>query len=171
MPLAPCPDCGRDVSTAAPSCIHCGRPLAEASASPAAAKPMAGIVTACVLGGVTLAWTLLPREPAATEWGADAHKVSQGLHLLGCTALLIGALLSLAGQRVGNGIVRGTSWLMIVAVLGLMLLTWRLASVGVEADLGERGTTLLGWVAVVGALFGIAQWVLYLYLFRRSRYP
>ena len=26
MPVAPCPDCGKDVSTAAPNCPHCGRP-------------------------------------------------------------------------------------------------------------------------------------------------
>jgi di/tricarboxylate transporter len=145
--------------------------MAEASASPAAPRPLAGIVTACVLGGVTLAWTLLPREPAATEWGPDVQNVSNGVHLLGCTALLIGALLSLAGQRVGNRIVRGTSWLMIVAVLGLMLMTWRLASMGAEAELGENAAAVLGGVALVTALFGIAQWVLYLYLFRRSRYP
>jgi uncharacterized membrane protein YdbT with pleckstrin-like domain len=34
MPLVPCPDCGREVSTAAPACPQCGRP------SPAATTPI-----------------------------------------------------------------------------------------------------------------------------------
>ncbi len=34
MPVIPCPDCNRDVSTLAPTCPHCGRP------SPAAAAPL-----------------------------------------------------------------------------------------------------------------------------------
>jgi uncharacterized membrane protein YdbT with pleckstrin-like domain len=34
MPVIPCPDCNRDVSTLAPACPHCGRP------SPAAATPL-----------------------------------------------------------------------------------------------------------------------------------
>lgn len=39
MPLTTCPDCGRDVSTAAPVCPHCGRPNAPVLAAPAAAPP------------------------------------------------------------------------------------------------------------------------------------
>jgi uncharacterized membrane protein YdbT with pleckstrin-like domain len=35
MPVIACPDCGRDVSTLAPSCPHCGRP------SPAGTAPIA----------------------------------------------------------------------------------------------------------------------------------
>jgi len=34
MPLTTCPDCGREVSTAAPACPHCGRPSAPAVAAP-----------------------------------------------------------------------------------------------------------------------------------------
>lgn len=37
MPLTTCPDCGREVSTAAPACPHCGRPNAPAVAAPQAA--------------------------------------------------------------------------------------------------------------------------------------
>ena len=29
MPTQPCPDCGREVSTAAEACPQCGRPLAR----------------------------------------------------------------------------------------------------------------------------------------------
>ncbi len=36
MPLTTCPDCGREISTAAPACPHCGRPNAPVVAAPAA---------------------------------------------------------------------------------------------------------------------------------------
>jgi membrane protein YdbS with pleckstrin-like domain len=39
MPLTTCPDCGREISTAAPACPHCGRPNAPVVAAPAAAAP------------------------------------------------------------------------------------------------------------------------------------
>lgn len=32
MPLTPCPDCGKDVSSEAPACPHCGRPNKQAAA-------------------------------------------------------------------------------------------------------------------------------------------
>src|SRR5689334_11910452 len=35
MPLIPCPECGREVSTEAKSCPACGFPLAEKTAAPA----------------------------------------------------------------------------------------------------------------------------------------
>ena len=34
MPLTSCPDCGREVSTAAPACPHCGRPTGPVVAPP-----------------------------------------------------------------------------------------------------------------------------------------
>lgn len=37
MPVIACPDCGRDVSTLAPVCPHCGRPSPAGTAIPAAA--------------------------------------------------------------------------------------------------------------------------------------
>ncbi len=40
MSLTTCPDCGREISTLAPACIHCGRPNAQPSAVPmAVARP------------------------------------------------------------------------------------------------------------------------------------
>ena len=39
MPLVRCPDCGRDVSTEAPACLGCGRPM-KREASLAAAPPV-----------------------------------------------------------------------------------------------------------------------------------
>lgn len=34
MAIQPCPDCGKDVSTMAPACPHCGYPMAGPSATP-----------------------------------------------------------------------------------------------------------------------------------------
>ena len=65
MSLVPCPDCGHDVSDAAPACIHCGRPLRPASASPQAASlypyfPVAThkfiVLSLCTLNFYTLYW-------------------------------------------------------------------------------------------------------------------
>src|SRR4051794_28916864 len=41
MPVIACPDCGRDVSTLAPVCPHCGRPSPAGLAPvPAASAPL-----------------------------------------------------------------------------------------------------------------------------------
>lgn len=39
MPVVSCPDCGREVSTLAPACPHCGRPSPGMSAPAAASAP------------------------------------------------------------------------------------------------------------------------------------
>lgn len=40
MSLIPCADCGREISSLAPSCVHCGRPVQQAALVPAyAATP------------------------------------------------------------------------------------------------------------------------------------
>src|SRR4028118_183793 len=52
MPFIPCPDCGRDVSTMAPACPHCGRP------APAATTPI-GVPSAPPRREQTL-WTGAP---------------------------------------------------------------------------------------------------------------
>ncbi len=65
MSLLPCPDCGHDVSDAAPSCIHCGRPLLSAPSSPSAGSlypyfPVAThkfiVLSLCTLNFYTLYW-------------------------------------------------------------------------------------------------------------------
>ena len=33
MPLTTCPDCGREISSLAPACVHCGRPMQTAPSS------------------------------------------------------------------------------------------------------------------------------------------
>ncbi|HYH78658.1 MAG TPA: zinc ribbon domain-containing protein, partial [Longimicrobium sp.] len=120
MPLITCPDCGREVSDAAPACPHCGRPFQPTpSTPPAAPKPIAGIVVACVLGVLTLVWTYT-RPPSAPPMD-EARGLSNAVHGLGSGLLLIGALMSLGGHRWGNTVVRATSFLMI-ALVGLLIL-------------------------------------------------
>jgi hypothetical protein len=176
MPLTACPDCGREVSTAAPVCIHCGRPLAEpapavASAAPAPAKPMAGIVTALVLGVLHIVWAL-GRDPASTERAREVNSLIDGVHTLGNAALIIFALLSLSGHRAANGMVRALSVMMMLAICGCMLLTWDVAE-----DMLAQGNTppgaggFVGAVVVVSTAIQVAPWLLYLYLFRKSRHP
>src|SRR5437764_8543945 len=39
MPLVECADCGKNISDAAPSCIHCGRPMTALAPRVAEPKP------------------------------------------------------------------------------------------------------------------------------------
>jgi hypothetical protein len=129
---------------------------------------MAGIVTAIVLGAVTLAWTLRAREAPSSDWAADMRQLSDAVHLLACSALLCGAGLSWARHRMGNALVRTTSWGMILVTLGMMVVGWMQIAPQMA---GDRAAGWLAGLLVLGALFGSAQWMLYLYLFRKSKYP
>lgn len=55
MALVTCPDCGRDVSSEAPTCIGCGRPM-KAMAPP---EPPAGEVSAARLVVTTIVLVVL----------------------------------------------------------------------------------------------------------------
>ncbi len=46
MPLINCPDCGREVSDIAPTCLHCGRPMVEPSARTVQVRRKGGIYEA-----------------------------------------------------------------------------------------------------------------------------
>ena len=61
MPVVPCPDCQRDVSTLAPACPHCGRPSPAGGAPISEAPPAAPQLPAVeeTLWRGTPAWTLL----------------------------------------------------------------------------------------------------------------
>lgn len=174
MPLIACPDCAREVSDAAPACPHCGRPFhappsAPSAAPTAAPKPIAGIVVACVLGMLTLVWALGPSAGAAAA-KSETREMSNGVHALGCTLLLIGAGMSAAGHRWGNRVVRATAWLMLVLVTVLVLV--------VRSELADRALAEgrppvpgFGWVVALVMAVGLFPWLLYLFLFRRSKYP
>lgn len=82
MPLIQCPDCGKDVSTRAPSCPNCGAPVATISDVRATGAPLTTIqATAKRLKIEQLAATvaiiisvigLMAAEPYSTEteiWG------------------------------------------------------------------------------------------------------
>ncbi|HST57126.1 MAG TPA: hypothetical protein VLK84_00470, partial [Longimicrobium sp.] len=46
MSLIPCSDCGREISSLAPACVHCGRPTAPVQAH-AVAPYVAAAPVAC----------------------------------------------------------------------------------------------------------------------------
>ncbi|HET7462491.1 MAG TPA: zinc ribbon domain-containing protein [Longimicrobium sp.] len=167
MPLITCPDCGREVSDAAPTCPHCGRPFK--SAPPAPRKPVAGIVVACVLGVLMLLWAHGKSTSTSPEV-VEVREMSNSVYTLGCVLLLIGALMSAAGHRWGNRIVRGTSWMMIVLV---SMLTIVIRSTIMDRAAAQGRATTPGFGAAVVLLFvvGLTPWLLYLYLFRKSKYP
>lgn len=183
MPLTPCPDCGREVSTAAPACIHCGRPLAAAApaasaappgpAVPDADKPMAGIVTALVLGVLMIIWFLLRDEPSTPE-GEEVATLINAVHMLGNTVLIIAALLALAGRQAAHGWIRSLSVVMLLAIPGSMLVAWNIAVAMIAAESAtfpEGGRGMLAAIFILATLMQLVPWMLYLYLFRKSRYP
>jgi len=170
MPLISCPDCGREVSDAAPACPHCGRPFQVATPAAAAApKPVAGIAVAGVLGVLTIVWAL-GRTGASSAGVAETREMSNAVHMLGCTLLLIGAGMSAAGHRWGNRVVRATSWLMIVLV-AMLVLVIRSDLAGRALAEGRSPPAGLGWVVALAMVVGLFPWLLYLYLFRKSKYP
>ena len=131
---------------------------------------MAGIVTALVLGMLTMVW-VIRREPVHTEEMLDVGSFINTVHTLGNAALLIGALLSLAGHRAGNGMVRTVSLLMIPAVCVGMLMAWDVTAPVIAQEHGDTGRGLLGAMVALSTALQLAPWLLYLYLFRSSRYP
>jgi drug/metabolite transporter (DMT)-like permease len=146
----------------APACVHCGHPFTAAWP-----KPVAGIVVACVLGVLTLLWAR-GSSPSASPHAVEVREMSNTVHMLGSVLLLIGALLSAAGHRWGNRVVRATSWLMIVLV--------PMMAVAARNVLAERalleGRTLMegfGWVVAVVTVITLAPWLLYLFLFSACR--
>jgi len=140
------------------------------AAAPAAApKPVAGLVVAGVLGVLTTVWAL-GRDGASSPAMAETREMSNAVHMLGCTLLLIGAGMSVAGHRWGNRVVRATSWLMIVLV-AMLVLVIRSALAERALAQGRELTQGFGWMVAMVLVVGLFPWLLYLYLFRKSRYP
>ena len=55
MPLATCRDCGREVSTRAHHCVHCGRPWPSRNCcTPLVTGLMVGLVALTAVGGFVL---------------------------------------------------------------------------------------------------------------------
>jgi len=72
MPVVHCPDCGRDVSTLAPACPHCGRP------SPGLSAP-----------GVAAAAAAAPPVQEQTIWSGTPSPITLIGHVLGMVAVLV----------------------------------------------------------------------------------
>lgn len=162
--LAACPDCGGQVSTLAPVCIHCGRPLARVR------RPMAGIVTAMLLGVLSIVLAVL--FPVDRYTPADVSQVQwflKGVHVLGNAALLAGVMTSLGGHPRGNQVVRAVSRVMILVLLLAIGVLWTVLGRHTHVDGGsdQNWTPLVVAVAVILT----APWLLHLLLFRRSRWP
>ena len=198
MALISCPECGRQVSDAAPACPTCGYPLhrvAVATAPVAAAppiepavasaappKPIAGIVVGGVLSayGVLSGLIAMGRlDHMAQNFIVQSVPALMPLKLLGLalgllvdTCVLIGVLLALAGSRAGHRVVRIASIAALVVFLPLAMLGL-LVVMGSPAWSGFSGPLSAAFVgAVVGGMVGtVVQFGLLLYLFRRSRYP
>lgn len=66
MSLRKCPDCGHDVSSAAPACPHCGRP----NRKPSSPIELSGILVIAVVCAGALIWRLSTRSPPAVESAA-----------------------------------------------------------------------------------------------------
>jgi len=54
MSLTPCADCGREISSLAPACIHCGRPAPQSSVPPASPPAPAAGTVGCPLCGARI---------------------------------------------------------------------------------------------------------------------
>ncbi|HYR09573.1 MAG TPA: hypothetical protein VEQ60_17495 [Longimicrobium sp.] len=131
-------------------------------------RPTAGIATALVLGVLTIVWAVL-RDPASRPEMRDANALINAIHVLGNAALLVFALLSLWGHRGASARIRNLCGAMIAVLCGAMVLLWR-----TSADLADPERTpawLLAGVALFSTAMQIAPWLLYLRLFRKSRYP
>jgi hypothetical protein len=170
MPLVTCPDCTRDVSLEAPACIHCGRPMGTSS-SPAnlEERPTTGIATALVLGVLSIVW-VAQRGPSHSREMEDANALFNVLIVSGNAVLLILALLSLWGQRWAHARIRGLSIAMIVALCGAMLLLWNTGVSLMEPHTSAQYAVVAALI-LGGTAMHAAPWILYLRLFRKSRFP
>lgn len=54
MALSSCPDCGREVSTRARQCVHCGRPWPAAKCGSVCGLLIGGVIAVTVLAGVLM---------------------------------------------------------------------------------------------------------------------
>jgi membrane protein YdbS with pleckstrin-like domain len=126
MPLVACPECHNSLSSAAPSCPHCGHPMTVSVAVPTAAFP----------GAERELWKGSPSTTAMTGailgWALFALLVTAGVFVLYGPALDFAGGLSTDVKRFvtrNEGGVRLAVIAFVVAVVGLKLarLSWRVA--------------------------------------------
>lgn len=131
---------------------------------------MAGIVTALLLGVPSLAVAVLAVPDAYDAEMRPVQWTGKAVHLLGNLPLVAGALMSLAGNARGNRVVRAAAKVMIPVILLLLIWAWAVLAGKGPAD-GDTGAPNRAPLILLFAVIGTAPWLLYLYLFRRSRYP
>jgi hypothetical protein len=133
-------------------------------------KPIAGIATVLVLCGYAVLRVLIPRPVQSTNPDVlDFRAVANGITLFGNSVAIIGALMAMMGQRAGNRVVRLASAAMIPLTLVMVAMAWAIMRDIPDADTTERRGALVALTGVA-ALFALAPWLLFLFLFRRSKY-
>ena len=187
-----CSHCGQEAAGESKFCAGCGAALEPAigQSAPAARRadrrPVAGIVVAIVLGSIGLVWSCVElfSSLSGTAGGVkgaffavfpglrDVQFLATSAGMIGNTAVLIGALMSFLFHPGGPRVVRAASWTMLVIVAIGMALTgvvisnseaWR------SLDAPTRGSFIGGIIGA--AIGGVLQWVLILFLFRKTRWP
>ena len=132
---------------------------------------MAGIVTAVVLAVLSIVLAVLfPVEQYTYRALGNVQLLLKGAHVLGSAALIAGALMSLGGNRRGNRVVRAVSWGMIAVLLPSMGAVWAILAGRGMAD-GATSEPRYALFILTVTLILAGPWLLYLYLFRRSRHP
>ena len=123
MPVIACPDCGRDVSTLAPTCPHCGRPSPAAttpilpSALPALSpeetiwrgSPSWALMTGR-LAALIFAAIVLPIVTYLIAGAADDEASRSGLLGVGWTVAIVATLILVASLVVGWILLRSTHY-------------------------------------------------------------
>jgi hypothetical protein len=149
-------------------------------------RPRLGIAVATVLGLINLIWfgdllfshtTPVPGDIQPVLYLAfpgyyEASLLRASLNLIGNSALLVGAFISAFYDLRGRAVVRAISWIMIaVAVVGTALMIGTLMGRSVTwgaMDTNTRNAVIGG--LIVGAIGGLLQWSVLLFLFR-NRIP
>lgn len=121
MPLITCPDCKKEISDAAPACIHCGRPMqrtvpvSTVSAAPMFPAPLPSPTThsdssslarvgvlLLILGGIGLIYAFNMETSVETAFGAVNNigllNERQTYLILSGGASLVGLLLAAIGS-------------------------------------------------------------------------
>lgn len=107
MPVITCPDCGRDVSTLATACPHCGRP------SPAGTTPIAG-----PLAAPRAEETLWHGTPSMIVLGAYAFGIAATLVILPLVAKFVASSLP---EEKASGLVR-VGWMAAIVLAAIQIL-------------------------------------------------
>jgi len=112
MALVKCPDCGRDVSDAAPTCPGCGRPMSRGPSCPKCGSPWTPGRPCPSCGAITVGSTNSSSSSSALKPTKPA----------GCVLQLVGGVVLLGGlgMLMNSQEVSGVG----VTVLGLILVFW-----------------------------------------------